>query len=221
MKSDINNDYIKAKKLLNLFDRTNIQEIALSSGSHYVILFLISAVFSSIITYLSDNLTNFFTQIYASTLAELSNNMQNQIIETSIPYAIALIPINFLTEIITEYLAYQIMKLSGGKGQFSQQAYFGSLTSISKILSMLLMFAFPFFCINIVAIVIFVILILYILLFVRPKGYAKIHELSTAHVLVSYLVVAIPMYLINLVAISFLRDSFGLDNPFRENLKLW
>ncbi|MDD5171436.1 MAG: hypothetical protein PHF60_00170 [Candidatus ainarchaeum sp.] len=115
------------------------------------------------------------------------------------------VPITLVFIAIHELLVYRIARLTGGKGTFGQQFYLSSLVSLAMaFLSALYLFmALP--CIGILALLGLVIGSAYLVLYVSPKAYARVHGISYVHAFA----INIVLLILRMAALYFISNAMA------------
>ncbi len=116
------------------------------------------------------------------------------------------VPINLAVTLAYEGLAFGILKVTGGKGTFPQHLYMASVVGLSMAFASALSLFAPLPCLQIVAGIALVIVTLYLLLYVEPKAYMLVHEVSFWHALAVTIILTIP----KLVALAFITNALAL-----------
>lgn len=195
------------KPLLPLADMNLALVLLILSG-------VILTFFAFLTTYESAQLANFasdtFTQVTGMAQTKLT-------LDSIMPIAVfqfaLYIPFNLILILGYEALAYWIFKITGGKGTFTQQLYMSSVVTLSLSLASVLSLLTPIACLQIVGAIALVILTLYISLYVNPKAYSIVHNISFNHSLAVALVLDIIKIFALALAMNTIAMAVGLPAP--------
>ncbi len=122
-----------------------------------------------------------------------------------------MVPFSLVFSLVYEGIVYKIMRLTGGKGEFTKQYYLSSLVAFSLAMSLVLGFLLPIPCFWLLAVLGILLLTLYFTFYVNAKVYQLVHGISYSHALVIVLLLAIPKLLAIMFAANEAAVFFGLS----------
>ena len=177
--------------------------------------FLAAALISAILAVAIAAASMYMTAFEYGTLSEASNIDEPEIqwkdlVPVALFQFLFLVPFSLVFGLAYEGIAYHAIRITGGKGTFTQQYYLSSLVALSLTLSLVLGFLTPVPCLQILAVLALMVLALYFTFFVNAKAYQVVHDISYPHAFAIVLLLIIPGLLVILFAISVASAFFGL-----------
>ncbi len=119
-----------------------------------------------------------------------------------------LVPFMFLSAYVFEWIAFKLLRITGGKGTFVRQFYYASIISFAVTLSSLILLLSPIPCAGLTFVLAYIVLSMYFSIYVTSKSYQVIHEVGLKHALAIVLLLIIP----RVVAILAINEIFGAFN---------
>ncbi len=188
------------KPLLPLADLRLAISVIIISG-------ILTAFLALVTTYESMQLANFA----ADALTQVTGIGQESLTWSNLlPIALfqflLYVPINLVVTLAYEGLAFGILKVTGGKGTFPQHLYMASVVGLSMAFASVLSLFAPLPCLQIVAGIALIIVTLYLLLYVEPKAYMMVHDVSFWHAVAVTVILTIP----KLIALAFITNALAM-----------
>jgi len=179
------------------------------------IVFFAAAIIAVILAFLSSIGMTYFEAFRYETIAELHGADIEPEIDFSglVPYSLYLllfiVPFSMVFTLVYEWVAWRLLKLTGGKGEFKKQYQLASILTLSMSMVMALELLAPVPFLSYLAFFAFWLLFMYFGFFVRCRAYALVHDISFLHAFVIFVVVsavAIP------IAFFAIQNAVGLFN---------
>lgn len=111
------------------------------------------------------------------------------------PFAIFLLltaPLTLLVGFFQDGIAYYALRLTGGRGTFTQQYYLSSFVTLATAMSSSIMVFGPVPCLGTPAVIAYLVVAIYLMFVVRCRAYATIHDISYMHALTIVFLCCIP-----------------------------
>lgn len=196
-----------------LFDFKKIDNAFLGKGDikKGLIFFAISTIISTLIQLaLSIEIAHFQIFTYDTIskdipIEEISVSWEPMVV-FSISRLVVLVPFMFAFSYIFEFIAFKLLKITGGKGDFSTQFYYASIIAFSITLSSLFLFLSPIPCLGFTFVIFFLLLNIYFNIYVTSKAYSQVHGVDLKHAIAIVLILLIP----RIIAVLAVNEVFGL-----------
>lgn len=121
-----------------------------------------------------------------------------------------IMPFGLAFSLVYEGIVYKLMRVSGGKGTFSQQYYLSSLVALSLAMSIALGLLGPVPCLRLFVALAIIVLALYFTFFVNVKAYRIVHDISFLHAFVIVVLLAVPRILVVMYVVDAAAGLFSM-----------
>ncbi len=119
--------------------------------------------------------------------------------------------LTFALNIVQEFAAFHIARLTGGTGTFRQQLYLSSVVWLAVSMSWSVTLLGPLYCLAFVAIAsLILVTFLYLMVYMNGRAYAIAHNISLLHGATIAFVLVVPKIAIWMLASSALASLMGL-----------
>jgi len=221
IKLDMYADILRASETAKRLFRHNevvvciTQELKHSNLNLALILFFLAALLSSIVMILA---AGELTYLSAYMQDNLQVSVEDPVIDYSVLVPIILfqilfaVPFTLIFSLIYEGSLYHALKLTGGKGTFTQHYYIASVVALPTAASSLMYLFVPLPCIALLAFLTWIGLSIYLLFFVGIRAYQLVHDISYLHAFLITLIIFVPSRLLVMFVTANAAVFFGIPN---------
>jgi hypothetical protein len=137
------------------------------------------------------------------------------------PFAVFLLlsaALTLLLGFFQDGIVYYALRLTGGKGTFTQQYYLSSFVALAMAISSSIMVFGPVPCLGAPVALAYLVMVLYFMFVVRCRAYATVHDLTYTHVLIVVFLSCIPLVVILFLGQGALASTLHIQQAQLYNL---